>query len=425
MEKLINYNKNKKEVLWSFLSKGFASVFFICLGIFLARYLGPETFGSWSFFYSILSIMLLLSYFGINASSKKYLAQHNGTENLGVVLKSSLKIRFIASFSFAILFLLLHKYLAAILNRPDFDMLFFTAVPVVLFAGFVEYFKHAFEGLHRLKYAFYITFSEHGLKLIFTVVFLCFINNLITIVYAFSMAYLVSFMVGLYFYYFIFYKKQVFFVNSFSKEIFRYSIPLFFISIGFAVAVELDVLMIGLLSVDSEVGIYAVAKQMVVKLPHIALAISLGTMPVFAKLNDENREELTRLFRKLLTINSIVYGSIGFVILTTSWYLIPLIFGEEYTASVVPLMILVFYLILFSYSIFLSTFLDYQGLAKKRAINLTVAIVANILLNLILIPRYGATGAAIGTSASYAPYVLLNWLEVKKLLKTKELFTDA
>jgi O-antigen/teichoic acid export membrane protein len=66
-------------------------------------------------------------------------------------------------------------------------------------------------------------------------------------------------------------------------------------------------------------------------------------------------------------------------------------------------------------SIILSSFLDYIGKAKKRAYNISVTIILNIGLNIILIPRYGATGAAIATSVSYLPYVILNWLEVRKI----------
>lgn len=414
-------NKIYKETAWSFLAKGIAAILFIGLNIFLARYLGPEKFGAWSYFYSILTIILLLSYLGINGSTKKYIAQFNNTDKLGSVLNSSLKIRVFFSLMFVLLFLLVHKPLANILGRPDFERLFMTALPLILFAGLVEFFKHAFEGLHRLKYAFYVTLSEHGLKLIITVMALFFTNGLIAIVYSFNLAVFITSLVGFYFYYFHFYKKYPVVLDRFSKEIMQYSIPLFFISIGFAVAVELDVLMIGMLSVDSEVGIYAVAKQIIVKLPHIALAISLGSMPVFAKLSPDNKEELRSLFYKLLKTNAIIFGFIGLLILATSWFFIPLLFGEEYSSSVAPLMVLVLYLTLFSFSIFISSLLDYQGKAKKRAITLTLTIVLNIIFNIILIPRYGAIGAAVGTSVSYSPYVLLNWLEVNKIfeLQTK------
>jgi O-antigen/teichoic acid export membrane protein len=40
----------------------------------------------------------------------------------------------------------------------------------------------------------------------------------------------------------------------------------------------------------------------------------------------------------------------------------------------------------------------------------------NIILNILLIPKYGAIGASIATSIAYTPYVILNWLEVRKIL---------
>jgi len=415
---IINLKKNKilKETVWSILAKGISFVFFISLNIFLARYLGPFGFGGWTFFYSVLNIVFLLSYFGINGSVKKFIAQYNKTDKLGSILKSAFKIRIFYSLVFTFIFFLISKPLAEILGRPDFETLFIAALPLIFFSSMVEFFKSTFEGFHRLKYSFYVTFAEHGQKLIITVIAIIFANGLIPIVFSFNLALIFTSLVGFYFFYFNFYKTSRARTGGFDTDILKYSIPLFFISAGVAVAVELDVIMIGILSVDSEVGIYSVAKQIIVKLPHLAFAIALGSMPVFAKLDSYNKKELTRLLQKLLLSNSIIFGAIGLFIVSTGWFFVPLIFGEAYAASVAPLMILVLYLTLFSYSVFLSSFLDYQGRATKRAIHLSIAIVLNILLNVLLIPSFGAIGAAIGTSLSYVPYVYLNWLEVKKVL---------
>lgn len=414
---LLFKNKYTKETFWSFLAQGVAFVFFIALNVFLARYLGPRRFGTWSFFFSIVNIVLLLSYFGINASSQKYIAQYNETDKLGAILRSSLKLRIIVSFGFVIIFLAIYKPLTNILQRSDFEWLFLAATPLIFFASLTEYLKSVFQGLHRLKYTFYINTSEYGLKFLFAVFFLFFANKLILIIYSFGLALLVTSLIGLYFLYFHFYKSCPTSDSNFRNDILKYSFPLFFVAIGFVIVTEVDTVMIGVLSTDSQVGIYAAAKQIIIKLPHIALAISLGTMPVFARLTTENKENLKSIFYKLLKTNSIIFGGIGALILSTSWFFMPLIFGAKYKESVIPLMILVPYLLFFSYSIFLSSFLDYQGKATKRAVNLIIAIVLNILLNMFLIPQYGATGAALATSISYFPYILFNWIEVQKILK--------
>ena len=415
--KLPREEKLFKETFWSFATKGTTFLLYFLINVYLARTLGVEKFGTWSFFFSIFTIILLFSHFGINASAKKYIAQYNKTRYLNNVLKSSVKLRLVFSLAFVILILLIHEPLAVLVGRSDFVPLFLFSIPLVLFSGLAEFLKSVFIGLHRIKYTFIINSLEYGLKLLLVIFSLTFSLELLNIVNSFSIATFITSLLGFYFLYKHFYlKNSINEKRDFMKEIFGYSIPLFFISIGFLIATEVDVLMLGLLSTNIEIGTYAVAKQIIIKLPHISLAIAMGTMPVFAKLTENNREKLKKLFFKLLKINALIFSIIVGGILSFSWYFIPLIFGIEYRASVLPLRILTVYLLCFSFSIFLGSFLDYQGLAKKRAINLFIATILNITLNFILIPHFGAVGAATATSVSYLPYIVLNWLEVRRLL---------
>ena len=410
-------NKLLKETFWSFATKGITFILFISINVFLARSLGAEKFGFWSFFYSIISVLFMISYFGINTSARKYAAQYNKTNKLKNVIRDSFKLRFLFSFIFALFIFISSKKLAILVDHSEFEILFQYSAPFIFFMGFVEYFKQMFIGLHRIVYNFIINFLEYGLKLIFILVLFYFSINLLNIIKAFTLATFSAALGGSVILYFIFYKNKSSSHNcNLTLDIFKYSVPLFFISIGFLIATELDVLMLGFLSTNREVGIYAVAKQITMKLPQISLAIAMGTMPVFAKLTENNREKLKKLFFKLLKINALIFSIIVGGILSFSWYFIPLIFGIEYRASVLPLRILTVYLLCFSFSIFLGSFLDYQGLAKKRAINLFIATILNITLNFILIPHFGAVGAATATSVSYLPYIVLNWLEVRKLL---------
>jgi len=77
------------------------------------------------------------------------------------------------------------------------------------------------------------------------------------------------------------------------------------------------------------------------------------------------------------------------------------------------------WIVMTSFTIFYNALLDYQGLAKRRALNFMLTLVATIVLNLVLIPRYGALGAAISTTTAYAPYLILNGLEAKKVFEGK------
>lgn len=406
------------ETFWSLASKAAASIFFLLLNVFLARYLGPENYGSWSYFFAILNILFLISYLGINQSARKYVAEYKGTKTLIHVLKSSLKLRLAFSAIFALFIFIFHKQLAEMLGRSDFEVLFLLSVPLIFLRGFVEYFKFIFQGFHKLKYNFITTLSEHGLRFFAVIVLLPVFGSLASILFSFNIAIIITLIVGSALFYFGIYSKNNIEngnrKDDLTSEILKYSIPLLIVNVGTATAIELDTVMIGVLSTDAEVGIYSVAKQIISKLPHIAIAIGLGAMPVFAKLNSKNKEKLQSILTRLLKINGLIFFTLSALILATSWFFIPTIFGSEYSQSVAPLMILTGYLIIFSYIVILSFFLDYRGLAKKRAINMTISVLLNILLNLLLIPKLGAIGASISTTFAYIPYLVLNWYEVKK-----------
>ncbi len=412
---MFDSKKFTREIFFSFTAKGVALVFFISINIFLARYLGARQFGIWSFFLSIFTIILTISYSGIAASSRKFVAQYNRTKEINSVFRSSLKLSIFYGLCFAVVLLLIYKPSINIINRPDLGMLFLAAVPLILLTDIVEYLKAVFQGLHVLHYNVIINTLEYGLKFLFVFCLLSLSNQLVAIIYSFILSLLITAIVGFCFLYFRFYRNSIFYEKDFKKEILKYSVPLSFISIGFVMMAELDTVMMGFLSNDVEVGIYAVAKQIIVKLPHIALAIVLGTMPVFAKLSPENKCKLRSFFYRLLKYNTIIFGSIALGIVTASWFFVPLFFGVEYAESALVLVLLTPYLVLASYSVFFEYLLDYQGLAKKRAMNFALAIILNIVLNFILIPLYGGIGAAISTSISYLPYAVLNWIQMRKI----------
>ena len=419
LKRLFVRNKIAKETAWAILAKGVTFVLIYTLDVFLPRYLGPELYGEWAFFFSILTILVFASHLGINTATRKFVAQHLGTPDLRAVLRASFKLRITASLLFAAVLWFSYEPLARVMDRAALATLLQAAVPLIFLMGLIEYIRNIFMGLHRIRYNFMLNCFDYGLRLALAIAFLLFSKELVAVVHAFTTAGIITVAAGLWMLYTAFYHKLPPSNRPFTREIFLYSLPMLVLGIGFIILTELDNVMIGLiLKDDGQVALYAVAQRIVVKLPQFNLAIAMGTLPLFARMTHENRHELRRLLYRLLKLNTLLFGGVCLGILATSWFLIPLIYGEEYRASVLPLNVLTLYLLIFSYSIYLSGVLDYQGLAMRRAINLSVAIVVKVVLNLILIPRWGIVGAAFATSVCCIPYLILNWLEVRKSLGT-------
>lgn len=386
--------------------------------------MGPDLFGTWSYFYSYFSILLLFSYFGVRASTK-FLAEYNGTEYLGEIINKVVQLRILASTLFAIFAFAIAEPLAELIKRPEFTPYFRWSSLMIFFLSFTEFLKGAFQGLHRIRYNFVVNCLEHGTKLLLVAVALYCGAGFIGIIQAIAIAGAIATVFCTFLLYSNFFVKG----KSFGEEpimtrIIKYSIPLMMISIGFLIATEIDTLMLGMLTTDKEVGLYSIAKQLITKLPHISMAIAMGSMPIFAKMNKDNVKKLRQHFRRLLMVNAGLFGFIILAILLTSPFFIPLIYGADYAAAVLPLRILCAYLLCATFLSYFNSFLDYRGLAKRRMYNLFFSTLVNIGLNYALIPKYGATGAAIATSISYFPYLMLNIWETRQSFKQAELALD-
>jgi len=260
---------------------------------------------------------------------------------------------------------------------------------------------------------------EFGLKFIFVFLFLNFYKGIIPVIGAYSAAIFLAIMVGLVIFARVYRaapagEDQT---KKFLGSIFGYSLPLSLISIGYVVMTEVNTQMLGFLTTQREVALFGVGKQIVNKLPQISIALSMGIMPAFAQIDFGQYAEMRKKFYGLLRTNFFLFAAISVGIILFSPIVIPFIYGAAYREAVLPLQILSLRLVASTTIIFLNNFLDYQGKAKRRAFNYSLAIFTNVVLNWLMIPRWGAIGAAVATTISYIPYLWLNWIEVNRIFK--------
>jgi len=413
---IIYSNKLFKETAWSALSKLVAFISFALLQVALARQLGRDLFGTWSFYLSLISVLALMSQFGINASSKIFIAKFAKTRLLSKVLTHTLVIRLVVSLLFCIFLSLIFEPFLARFIKPVFQSLLLPSILFIYFSNITEYFKSIFMGLHRLKYTFFVSTTEHILKLMFVIISLFLSTSVISVVFGYVVAYIFASLIGLFIlinnYSLNISLKQ--FESTIIKNIMRYSAPLFLANIGILLSIELNTIMLGIFSSNVEVAKYSLVGQLVQKFQHISIIITAGSMPIFANINKNNITHLKNTFNSLLGIITKLYIFFAISLLSIAHLVIPFVYGPEYKGSVTTLYLLLPYFIAFSFATFLNSFLDYQVLVWKRATLLFIFVIINIALNVLLIPKYGANGAAISSSASYLPYTFLVYLESKK-----------
>ncbi|MCF8340340.1 MAG: oligosaccharide flippase family protein [Chitinophagaceae bacterium] len=184
---------------------------------------------------------------------------------------------------------------------------------------------------------------------------------------------------------------------SWKRDLFSYSTIAFFSNCLYFIALRVDYWIIGLFNSKEQLGYYALAvrlSQLIWILPTLLAAL---IMPKVGKIDFKN-QNIERLIRLIFSFN--VFGAL--LLAFSSFYLIPLIFGKEFTRSILPFCLILPGIVLLSLQIILSAYFSGKGEIKTNLITSIVLLIVIILLDLLLIPRFGIIGASIASSFAYS-----------------------
>ena len=198
----------------------------------------------------------------------------------------------------------------------------------------------------------------------------------------------------------MFAKIKLEYSREFWKELFRQSFPLAFASMMIGIYYNLDMVMLGYMKSESDVGVYNAAYKIFLLGTVPFQLIFSAFFPALSRVGLRNSQEFKdtmKNYAKFILGSGIVSG---IVLLSFSESIILLIFGENYLASAVPLSILAMNIIVISINVFLGNPLIAWGKQKQYSIAVTFGAVSNIILNFVLIPKYSYIGAAFATLLS-------------------------
>jgi O-antigen/teichoic acid export membrane protein len=209
----------------------------------------------------------------------------------------------------------------------------------------------------------------------------------------------------------------------------------FFVSnVAISIYIMLDILMLGFLSSYEQVGLYTSSMKIVSIITGGIAAINATLIPRLAFNNQEQNHEANKeLLQKVFDVNSllIIPLAIGGCLIASRF--VPFFFGNEFMGSIVPMQILSFKMIALIINIFLSTnILMAFGYENKLLITVILTALFSLIVNLALIPHYGAVGAAItALTAEYFEvllqiFMLFRFTKIRiniKVLFTSMLFT--
>ncbi len=165
---------------------------------------------------------------------------------------------------------------------------------------------------------------------------------------------------------------------------------------------SIDMLMLGVMSNAHQVGLYSAAYRIMNQVLITYYLLIQVLYPRFARQNIAERAHALRL-RIILglfsggTIVAVLLASFGKVVLTV-------VFGKQFLPAAFLLLLLAWAIPLDFITSYLSNAYIAWNLEKKVLLCTTIAALSNVALNLIWIPRWGATAAAVNTLISYGVF---------------------
>lgn len=183
------------------------------------------------------------------------------------------------------------------------------------------------------------------------------------------------------------------------REMLKKSLPVALAAFLTAIFISADIVMLGFLSDDHEVGLYSAASRIFILAVMPATMIGTAFLPHLAATRDnaEARQSALTLHAKALLLFGIMVVAGGVACVSP---LIALLFGPAFGEAEMIVTLLVCATGLAYFRLCLDAPLMAWGQDNWRIRALGIGAVANVLLNLYLIPLYAGEGAAIATIIS-------------------------
>jgi len=393
----------------------------LIVGIWLAKYLGPEQFGLWSYAIAFVSLFSAVAALGLDGIVVRDLVRDPsgkdeilGTAFILKLMGGALTL-FLATASISMI-------------RPHGEIarwLVLIAAAGMIFNAF-DTIDFWFQSQVQSKYSIY---AKNSAFLVLSVVkvYLILAKAPLIAFACVGLAEIVTGSAGM----LVTYRISGQHIRCWQANVPRAigmlkdSWPLILSGVAIMIYMRIDQVMIGEMVGDKEVGIYSVAVQLVEAwyfLPGIVVSSVFPSIVEAKAMSDAVfYERLQKLYNFLALMAYVVAIPVTFL----AGWIVKILFGVPYAKAGPMLAVLIWSILFTSLGMARSTFLTTMNWTRIHFVTVGCGCVINIALNFILIPEYGGMGAVIASCIAYWFAAHGSCFLYKPLNKTGSMLTKA
>jgi O-antigen/teichoic acid export membrane protein len=386
-------------IIWLFFDKFIRLGVGLLVGVWIARYLGPEQFGLMSYVIAFVSLFAAISSCGFSTGIIVRDLVQNPSEvdkTMGTALALQVLCGIFA-FGFAILTI---NYI-----RPDDNQVqtMVACLAALMIPQATNVIRYWFEAQVQSKY---IVWTENGVFLFFAavkIVLICTQAALMAFIwtlFAEGMSVAIGFI--------IVYSMRGGRIRTWlirinrAKILLKDSWPLILAGVAYMVYMRIDQIMLGQMLGNEAVGIYTSAVKISEVWYFIPIAFASSIFPSIIDAKKKSQtlyyERLQQLFNLMVMLSLAVALPMTFI----SYWVVDLLFGDAYHQAGAVLAVHIWAGIFSFLQAAVGKWFLLEGLQKYSFYRMLSGAVLNVVLNLILIPKFGIIGAAWATLASMA-----------------------
>jgi O-antigen/teichoic acid export membrane protein len=384
-------------------SQIFAKIMNFGLILVLTRFLTKDGFGLYSFSFAYVSIFFFMTHMGITNLLVRDIAKNKtGSDEY---INHSLPVVTL----FSLLFMLIVNVIPVLLEWQEHEryaILIFSFY--FLFDALGRYFLAVMRAFERMGYEAVLFTCERILFIGIALVCWYAELQLLHLVSLFALVFFVKLVVS-----FIIVKKK--FVRlSFTwslkrfKPLLKDSLPFALIMLFATVSARIDLVLLKELIDTEAVATYNVARKIIEALSFIPENLYNAIFPSLSIYFIQRNEKYGKTFQQAFT----AVAGLAFPLSATLFILAPkiinLLFESEYALAYIPLRWLSIGLLLLFIRQILSVTFNTSGKQHYFASILAIGMVVNIISNIVLIPEYNITGAAISLIISEMSIILIS-----------------
>jgi len=382
---------------WMFLEQTLRLISGLFVGIYVARYLEPEQFGTYSYVVAFVALFTPINRLGLDGIVVRELV--NRPEQHSIYLGTAFWLKLIgAAASMSLV------SIAIYFSNNDYttNLYIFIAASGLCFQAF-DVVQFYFQSAVLSKYISISRIIQLSISSLLKI-YLVFINSDLfwfVVITVFDQLILAVFFLLSY------WKKNrtpfiKFFRLSCAKSMIKNSWPIILSGVAITLYMRVDQIMIKEMLGDREVGIYSAAARLSEAWYFAPVIITTSLFPAILNAKKIDlaiyNQRLTWLYRFM------VYSALGVAIPVSlfSQIIILTLYGNQYYGAGLVLSIHVWAGIFVALGTVNGSWFLAENLQKKATINTLIGVAINVLLNYFLLPVYGIAGAAYATLISYS-----------------------